>query len=63
MYSALLADVVHRWRKLKGAEGTAILSTGTDEHGLKIQKVAAAMGKEPKTLCDEVSKKFKVRLL
>ena len=37
----------------------AIFSTGTDEHGLKIQKAAAAQGKDPLLFCDEVSSKFK----
>ena len=34
LYSAVLADAVHRWHRLKGVE-MAIFSTGTDEHGIK----------------------------
>ncbi|KAN0066055.1 methionyl-tRNA synthetase [Thecaphora frezii] len=37
----------------------SILSTGTDEHGLKIQKVAEAAGEDPKHLCDRISGRFK----
>ena len=59
LYSALLADVAHRWRVMGGAD-PALFSTGTDEHGLKIQKVAAAQNRHPSVLCDEVSSKFKV---
>ena len=59
LYSALLADAAHRWRLLKGVS-PAVFSTGTDEHGLKIQKVATAQNKDPLVLCDEVSTKFKV---
>ena len=33
--------------------------TGTDEHGIKIQKTAASRGITPKQLCDENSQKFK----
>lgn len=33
--------------------------TGTDEHGIKIQKTSAAQGKTPKQLCDENAQKFK----
>lgn len=59
LYSALLADAVHRWRLIKGVD-PALFSTGTDEHGLKIQKVAVSQGKDPLVLCNEVSRKFKV---
>lgn len=59
LYSALLADAIHRWRLIKGAD-PALFSTGTDEHGMKIEKVATSQGKPPKLLCDEVSAKFKV---
>lgn len=33
--------------------------TGTDEHGLKIQETAAKAGIDPRTQCDETTKKFK----
>ncbi|SPO34802.1 probable METHIONYL-TRNA SYNTHETASE, mitochondrial [Pseudozyma flocculosa] len=39
--------------------GRSVLSTGTDEHGLKIQKVAEALGQDPKQVCDRVSGRFK----
>jgi methionyl-tRNA synthetase len=35
MYTALLADALTRWYQLMGAK--ALLSTGTDEHGLKVR--------------------------
>ena len=38
-----------------------MLSTGTDEHGLKIQKAAALEGVTPEELCNQVSGRFKVR--
>ncbi|XP_070807781.1 ras-related protein Rab-33A isoform X2 [Pituophis catenifer annectens] len=41
LYSAVLADALHRHRQLLGCEGGR-LATGTDEHGLKIQTAAAA---------------------
>ena len=46
---------------MKGAR-PAVFSTGTDEHGLKIQKAAAAQNCPPIELCDRVSHKFKVDL-
>lgn len=59
LYSAVLADAAHRWQRMKGAR-PAVFSTGTDEHGLKIQKAAAAQDCPPTELCDRVSHKFKV---
>ena len=59
LYSALLADASHRWQLLKGAHPT-VFSTGTDEHGLKVQKAAAAQHCTPIELCNRVSQKFKV---
>eukprot|EP00731_Ephydatia_muelleri_P010683 Em0005g1269a len=58
LYSAVLADAAHRWHVLKGAQ-PAVFSTGTDEHGLKIQKAALVQGCTPRELCDTVSSKFK----
>lgn len=34
--------------------------TGTDEHGLKIQKAAKDRGIEPAVLCDALSEQFRV---
>ncbi|XP_068007986.1 methionine--tRNA ligase, mitochondrial [Melanerpes formicivorus] len=58
LYSALLADALHRYRGLRGA-GPGRLSTGTDEHGLKIQQAAAAAGTSPPELCERVSGLFR----
>ena len=33
--------------------------TGTDEHGLKIQREAEKKNKNPREFCDELSKNFK----
>lgn len=58
----VLADVFHRYNSLKtGQQG--IFCTGTDEHGLKIQKVAEAAGEMPGQLCDRVSQTFRVCIL
>lgn len=39
LYTILLADVLKRWQVLKGDHQAALL-TGTDEHGMKVQKAA-----------------------
>ena len=53
----VLADVIKRWQQLKGRE--AILCTGTDEHGMKIQQAAAKAGVEPKDFCDKGAEVFR----
>ncbi|XP_076454257.1 methionine--tRNA ligase, mitochondrial-like [Babylonia areolata] len=58
LYTALLADVVARWQRLKGRQ-TVCFSVGTDEHGLKIQQAAEKAGASPSDYCDRVSQQFK----
>ncbi|GAW16932.1 hypothetical protein ANO14919_063790 [Xylariales sp. No.14919] len=57
LYSMLIADVLKRWELLKGRE--AYLSTGTDEHGMKVQRAAELQDLHPKTLCDANAETFK----
>ncbi|KAK0636350.1 putative METHIONYL-TRNA SYNTHETASE, mitochondrial [Bombardia bombarda] len=57
MYSMVLADVLKRWQTLAGNK--AILCTGTDEHGIKVQQAADLNGLTPKAICDENAEKFK----
>ncbi|KAM9664795.1 methionine--tRNA ligase, mitochondrial isoform 2-T2 [Trichechus inunguis] len=59
LYSALLADALCRHRRLRVPVAAATrFSTGTDEHGLKIQQAAATAGLAPAELCDRVSAQF-----
>ncbi|GJJ78642.1 methionyl-tRNA synthetase [Entomortierella parvispora] len=57
LHSAVLADTFKRFHELKGQK--AIMSVGTDEHGLKIQQAAAQAGMKEIELCDSVSKRFR----
>ncbi|KAI9102506.1 tRNA synthetases class I (M)-domain-containing protein [Phlyctochytrium arcticum] len=57
LYSTVLADTLGRYYALKG--NRTLLSTGTDEHGQKIQEAAAKHGIPTGAFCDEVSNKFK----
>ncbi|XP_029917145.1 methionine--tRNA ligase, mitochondrial [Myripristis murdjan] len=57
LYSAVLADCLHRYRLLQGCNSK--FATGTDEHGLKIQQAAEAAGKDPLSFCTDVSERFK----
>uniref|UniRef100_A0A8D0GJT0 Methionine--tRNA ligase, mitochondrial n=1 Tax=Sphenodon punctatus TaxID=8508 RepID=A0A8D0GJT0_SPHPU len=58
LYSAVLADALHRLRGLLLPGSCLRLTTGTDEHGLKIQQAAAAADTSPGQLCKHVSGLF-----
>jgi len=51
-YTTVAADTITRFKKLKGYD--TYLLTGTDEHGQKIQKVAAEAGLTPKAYVDSI---------
>ncbi|KAH0345923.1 hypothetical protein KCU81_g4087, partial [Aureobasidium melanogenum] len=57
LYTMVLADVLKRWQVLKGRK--AVLLTGTDEHGMKIQQASAKAGSDPKPFCDKGADIFK----
>lgn len=54
----LLADALKRWEVLRGGR-RAILCTGTDEHGTKVQQAAQRQEMAPKALCDANSATFR----
>ncbi|KAK3377768.1 tRNA synthetases class I (M)-domain-containing protein [Podospora didyma] len=56
LYSMVLADVLKRWHVLGGQR--AILCTGTDEHGIKVQQAAHLQSVNPKQLCDDNAAMF-----
>ena len=56
-YSSIVADIFARFKRLEGYK--VMFLTGTDEHGLKIQREAEKNKKDPKVFCDELSEKFK----
>src|SRR6201747_1026025 len=56
-YTTIVADVPARRHRLRG-EDTFFL-TGTDEHGQKIERSAAAAGIPPQQFADEVSAEFR----
>ena len=56
-YSSIVADVFARFKRLEGKN--VFFLTGTDEHGLKIQREAKKQNKTSEVFCDEVSSKFK----
>ena len=55
-YEKILSDVIVRHKRQ--LSDNVYFLTGTDEHGIKIQKTAASKGIEPKAFCDENFSKF-----
>ncbi len=56
-YCTTLSDILARYKRMRGVE--TYFLTGTDEHGEKIQKNAAAKGVTPQEFVDEIASKFK----
>ena len=56
-YSSIIADFFARFKFID--DYNVHFLTGTDEHGLKIQRSAEKAGKEPKEFCDQISQTFK----
>src|SRR3954451_20631886 len=57
VYTTVICDVLARFHRLLGQK--TYFLTGTDEHGLKMSKAAAAEGAEPQALADKSSKVFR----
>jgi len=56
-YTTLACDVIARFMRLDGRNVRFL--TGTDEHGQKVEKSAAAAGMAPKDFTDKVSQNFR----
>jgi methionyl-tRNA synthetase len=56
-YTTVATDVIARYHRIKGED--VMFLTGTDEHGLKLQRAAEAAGKDPKTWVDEMEPRWR----
>ena len=56
-YSSIIADFFARFKRIDGFNVHFL--TGTDEHGLKIQRSAEKKNIEPLKFCDEISQTFR----
>jgi methionyl-tRNA synthetase len=57
LYTLVLTDIFKRWAILRGNQ-RAVMLTGTDEHGMKIQRAAQKAKTDTKVFCDETMKQF-----
>lgn len=55
-YPTIAADVLARFHRLQGYP--ALMVTGTDEHGQKIQRTAESLGRTPQSHCDHIVPEF-----
>ncbi|KAL9612813.1 MAG: hypothetical protein Q9167_002596 [Letrouitia subvulpina] len=56
LYTLVLTDILKRWQILRGRK--AILCTGTDEHGMKVQQAASKAGQDVRVFCDNNYRSF-----
>ena len=56
-YEVIASDAIARFHRLDGRE--VLFTTGTDEHGLKIQQTAAKAGVTPRAFVDDMAGRFK----
>jgi methionyl-tRNA synthetase len=56
-YTTLACDVMARFMRLEGRD--VVFLTGTDEHGQKVEKAAAAASEKPQVFVDRVSQNFR----
>jgi methionyl-tRNA synthetase len=56
-YSTIAADLIRRFKRMQGYE--AVLTTGTDEHGVNVERSAKNAGKTPKEFADLLAAEFR----
>ncbi|HYI93817.1 MAG TPA: methionine--tRNA ligase [Bryobacteraceae bacterium] len=56
-YTTIAADAIKRIKRMEGFE--AYLTTGTDEHGQKIERASKASGQSPEQFTDVISSEFR----
>jgi methionyl-tRNA synthetase len=56
-YTTIAADAIKRFKRMQGYD--VILTTGTDEHGQKIERAATAAGKTAQEFTDIVAEEFR----
>jgi len=56
-YTTIVADTIARYKRMRGFD--VVMLTGTDEHGMKIERSARAAGKTPQQLTDEIAAEYR----
>ncbi|HEX8984251.1 MAG TPA: methionine--tRNA ligase [Bryobacteraceae bacterium] len=56
-YTTIVADLIKRFRTMQGYR--AVLTTGSDEHGVNVERAAVRLGKSPKEYTDVIAEEFR----
>ncbi len=56
-YSTVVADVIRRYKRMRGFD--AFMTTGTDEHGVNVERSAQKAGKSPHEFSTELAVQWK----
>src|SRR5580698_9300948 len=56
-YTTIAADTIRALKMMQGFH--AVLATGTDEHGVNVERAAVAQGKTPQAYTDTISEEFR----
>ena len=56
-YATAAADAIRRYKRMQGCD--AVLTTGSDEHGQKVERAARAAGKTPEAFATAVAAEFR----
>ncbi len=56
-YTTMVADLIKRYKRMQGYD--AVLTTGSDEHGVNVERAAERNGKTPIEFCDVISAEFR----
>jgi methionyl-tRNA synthetase len=57
-YTTIAADAIKRFKRMQGFD-PVVLTTGTDEHGQKVERAAQAAGKTPEEFTTAVAAEFR----
>ena len=55
-YTTIVADLVKRFKRMQGYD--AVLTTGSDEHGVNVERAALRTSKTPLEFCDVIAAEF-----
>ena len=58
-YTTIAAETIARFKRMEGYD--VVLTTGTDEHGMKVERAARAQGKTPEEFVDLISDEFRTQ--
>ncbi len=55
-YTTIVADLLRRFKRMQGYE--AFVTTGSDEHGVNVERAAERAKKSPREFCDVIAAEF-----